>query len=212
MFRDKEGREGFIDDKGEEIFKDEENFLHRHGEHQKNLLQSINNYKYSEPKSPILESTLYDIDDIVEDVPLQDKKKLYDIVNYNVEDNQLFNKINDIDIDHIPKFNILLNELSEYKEKDKILQYILLIDQESKQKRCPNGSRRKVVNCMKIKKTPKKTPKKRCPNGSRIKEVYCLKDKTKKKRCPNGSHIKEVYCLKVKTKKKKIKNCDKYKK
>ena len=73
-----------------------------------------------------------DLDDIVEDVPMESKQKLYNIVNNKFNDRDVFDNIQQFDIQHIPKFNILLNNLSQYKEKEKILQYILLIDQVNK--------------------------------------------------------------------------------
>ena len=124
------------------------------------------------------------------------------------DDNILKINLNKIDEDMLFKFLLVMNEIIKYNNIHDNLEFILIEDARN---RCPNGSRRKNINCVKT--------KKKCPNGSHKKKVNCIKIKSEKKeRCPNGSHRNKVNCMKIYTQhrnkitlKKKTKNCNKFK-
>ena len=110
----------------------------------------------------------------------EQNKFLNAVGNQFLYDNDELNQfnINDTTLQTLQFFmNILI---TEYKnDRHKIIQILDLLANKNKQ------------NLNKTKK------KKRCPNGSTKREINCMKNKTKKKRCPNGSNRKIKNCIKI---------------
>ena len=68
---------------------------------------------------------------------------------------------------YLIQFIDFMTQIQVYRDKERILQYALLIEQEKKMKRCPNGFN-KNENKLCVQKVKKKMKtKKRCPIGSR---------------------------------------------
>ena len=95
------------------------------------LKKNIGDFHKNSSDIPITESTLYNTDESVEHIPFQEKKNLYEAVFDNNQE-----KLQMMNVEYIDDFNKLLNDVSKYDNKHKIMQYILLIHPEKKQKRC----------------------------------------------------------------------------
>ena len=198
VYQDKQDPNVFRNQKGSVIFEDKDNEIQRiiDEENKEKLEDSIEDFRDTEPEREFTENEIEKLDDLIEDIPDQSKQKFYTIVeNKLMEPDREVNLQESKQVPHI-HLNLLIQLLShlvQYQQREQLLTYLLLMTNEKK-RRCPNGSRRKVVNCMKV----KPIPRPRCPNGYRRKNVYCkqYEREINYPRCPNGSHRRNVYCVK----------------
>ena len=124
---------------------------------------------------------------------------MYQIVQADSSDQKLA-MIQQLNQMYLIQFIDFMTQIQVYRDKERILQYALLIEQEKKMKRCPNGFNKNENNLCVQKVKKKMKTQKRCPIGSR-KKVHCEPIQVKQPKCPKGSRRKHVYCKKTPKKK-----------